>query len=403
MTAHRVLVTDAGRASALAVVRALGRAGHHVVTAATATTTVGGASRYAAAHGTYPAPEVDGVQATAEGIVALADEHRVDLVVPVTDDALVPLVHTGAALPDGCVLAAAAPDALATAASKVATVELALALGVPVPDHELVTEPDDARGCTDRLGTPVVVKPERSRVVDADGRLRRGPVRYAWSDAEAVRAAADADQRVLVQRHHPGTGVGLGLVLDRGQATAAVQHRRTHEVPVSGGASSRRATEALDPTLMAHAEALLGALGWTGAAMAEFKVGAEGPALMELNGRLWGSLPLAVRAGCDVPGHLLAVHLDPTRPAPGAVDTGYAVGVRARNLDLELIWIGTVLAKGSGASDLVAVSRREGVAAAVDLLRGGQGDDLAAADDRRPVAVGVRHALGHAARKVIHR
>ncbi|QYG92251.1 hypothetical protein HC251_07240 [Iamia sp. SCSIO 61187] len=394
-------MTDACRGSALAVVRALGRAGHTVITADTVTTTVAGSSRYASAHGTYPAPEVAGVAATAEAIVGLAARHAVDIVIPVTDDTIVPLLATGAEMPDGCVLATADPIAVDRAGSKVETVHLARSRGVPVPDHEVVEDPSAARGSIARLGSPVVVKPDRSRLVAADGRLRRGTVSYAWTDREAVDAVVAAGQRVLLQRHHPGTGVGIGLVADHGRPVALVQHRRIHEVPVSGGASSRRETDPLDPDLADHATALLSALGWTGAAMVEFKVGPGGASLMELNGRLWGSLPLAVRSGCDVPGHLLAVHLgdEAARPA----DTDYAVGVRARNLDLELVWIGSVLAKGRRSSALVDLTRRDGVAAVVDLLRPGQGEDLLAADDRRPLAVGVRHALGHAARKVVHR
>lgn len=401
MTSRRVLVTDAGRGSALAVVRALGRAGHTVITADTAATTVGGASRYAHAHGTYPAPGSAGVEATAEAVVRLAAEHRVDLVVPVTDDTIVSLLATGADLPAGCVLATADPVAVDRAGSKVETVRLARSLDVPVPDQEVVDDPAGARGCTARLGTPVVVKPDRSRIVGDDGRLRRGSVSYAWDDDEASRAVAAAGQPVLLQRHHPGVGVGIGLVLDEGRPVALVQHQRTHEVPVSGGASSLRRTVPLDPGLAEHAAALLGALRWTGAAMVEFKVGRDGPSLMEVNGRLWGSLPLAVRAGCDIPGHLLAVHLG-ERPE-GEADTAYDVGVRARNLDLELVWIGSVLVRGRRSSPLVDLTRRDGLAAALDLLRPGQGEDLLAADDRRPLAVGVRHALGHAARKVAQR
>lgn len=402
MRTRRVLVTDAGRGSSLAVIRSLGRAGHTVITADTGASTVGGASRYASGHATYPAPDVDGVEATASAIADIAAVNDVDLIIPVTDDVIVPLLHTGIPLPERCVLAIAEPDAVAAAASKVATVDLAVLLGVPVPDHVVTDDPADGRGCIARLGAPVVVKPDRSRFVDDDGLLRRGPVRYAWSDDDAAEAIADAGQRVLLQRHHGGVGVGIGLVLDHGRPIAAVQHRRTHEVPVSGGASSRRETVPLDPRLMGHATSLLGELGWTGAAMAEFKVSPEGAVLMELNGRLWGSLPLAIRAGCDVPAHLLAVHLPDGIPGR-CPEPGYEVGVRARNLDLELVWIGSVLARGRRTSSLVEVTRRDGVAAAVDLLRPGQGDDLHARDDRRPMAVGVRHALGHVARKAVHR
>ncbi len=77
--------------------------------------------------------------------------------------------------------------------------------------------------------------------------------------------------------------------------------------------------------------------------------------------------------------------------------------VTARNLDLELVWIGSVLARGRASSDLVEVRRRDGVVAVGDLFRRGQGDDLAARDDLGPVLTGVRRALGHAARKAVLR
>jgi predicted ATP-grasp superfamily ATP-dependent carboligase len=43
-------------------------------------------------------------------------------------------------------------------------------------------------------------------------------------------------------------------------------------------------------------------LDWSGVAMVEFKAPPDGPpVLMEVNPRLWGTLPLYVRAGADVP------------------------------------------------------------------------------------------------------
>jgi len=128
-------------------------------------------------------------------------------------------------------------------------------------------------------------------------------------------------------------------------------------------------------------------------------VGDGGPAFMEINGRLWGSLPLAVLAGCDLPARMLEVHLGDPDACRSRLDTDYRAGVVSRNLDLELVWIGSVLSRGRRGSDLVSFDRRDGLLAAVDLLRPGQGDDLAAPDDRRPVLTGVRRALGHAAQK----
>jgi hypothetical protein len=48
---------------------------------------------------------------------------------------------------------------------------------------------------------------------------------------------------------------------------------------------------ATDPRLMECAERLLSAAQWEGPAMVEFKITSDGtPYLMEINGRLWGSL-----------------------------------------------------------------------------------------------------------------
>src|SRR5690606_33109287 len=154
--------------------------------------------------------------------------------------------------------------------------ELARQLGVAVPDDLLLAHPDDADGVVQKLGSPVVVKPDRSRVIGSDDRLRKGSVSYAWSDDDVRRALAAAGQPVLAQRYHPGSGHGVGVVRHRGRPLVAVAHRRLHEVPVSGGASSRRESVDPDPGEMRDALALLGELRWTGAAMVEFKVSDAG-------------------------------------------------------------------------------------------------------------------------------
>src|SRR4029453_10687251 len=77
------------------------------------------------------------------------------------------------------------------------------------------------------------------------------------------------------------------------------QHRRLHELPLSGGGSTYRVSQAVDQRLRDYASALMAALDWTGVAMVEFRVDRQtGDAvLMEINGRFWGSLPLSSRAG----------------------------------------------------------------------------------------------------------
>jgi len=148
---------------------------------------------------------------------------------------------------------------------------------------------------------------------------------------------------VLLQEYYRGSGQGVELLMHQGRPLAAFQHKRLREVPVNGGASAFRESVPLEPELYHHSVRLLETLSWTGLAMVEFKVGAEGPKLMEINGRVWGSLPLAVRAGMDFPGRLADLLLDGPPPEGTPVATDYRRGLRARNLRLDVGWIGAVL------------------------------------------------------------
>jgi predicted ATP-grasp superfamily ATP-dependent carboligase len=148
---------------------------------------------------------------------------------------------------------------------------------------------------------------------------------------------------VLLQEYHSGDGYGVELLMFEGQPICAFQHKRLHEVPITGGASSLRESVNLDPILYEHSRRMLAALNWTGLAMVEFKLTEDGMCLMEINGRVWGSLPLAVHSGMDFPAHLAELYLSESPTVPPEPDTQYRVGVRARNLNLDIVWLLSVL------------------------------------------------------------
>lgn len=80
--------------------------------------------------------------------------------------------------------------------------------GVPVPEHRLADDAEDAVRCAERLGYPVVVKPAdrdggqgvKAHVLDADG------VRKAYA------AAASVSQRILVEQHITGRDYRIQVV-----------------------------------------------------------------------------------------------------------------------------------------------------------------------------------------------
>ena len=380
----RVLVTDAARGSAIAIIQSLGRRGIGVVAADADPRAPGLKSRYADAAVVYPSPK-DDPEAMVRTLLRAATEHAVDLIVPATDDVILPLTRARERFNGVCALALADPAALATASDKLATLELARRLDIPTPRTALVTTIDEAVREADGIGWPVVLKPRASRNYE-NGGVARFTVEYAERRETLVEQMRRFEGRcaVLLQQYYAGEGHGIEVLADRGRPLAAFQHRRLREVPITGGASSFRESVALDPDLLRHSLRLLEDLDWTGLAMVEFKVGREGPLLMEVNGRIWGSLPLAVKSGMDFPARLAELYLDGPPNGRARLDTGYRVGVRSRNLDLEILWIIAAARRRRAYPFLPAPDRREAARVALRLLTPRDGYDILALDDPRP-------------------
>lgn len=397
----RILVTDARLPSAIAVIRSLGRSEHYVIAADSSRRSPGFYSRYAAARARYPAPEAD-AEAYLERMLAVARAERVDLVVPVTDEAILPLDAARERFDGVSALALPPREAFARARDKQQTLELARTLDVPTPATAVVTTVEEARREAARLGWPVVLKPLASRVVNAEGEIAALVVAYAGGFArlESHMRRFEGLCPVLIQSYTEGDAVGVELLLQNGRPLAAFQHRRLREVPVTGGASSLRESVALDPVLYDYAARLLGALRWTGLAMVEFKVGDDGPVLMEINGRIWGSLALAVRAGMDFPARMAEVYLNGQPTLDGRPDTTYTVGVRTRNIDLELVWIASVLRGARRYPFLRMPRRREALIAALRLPDPSLGYDTLVRDDPLPGLVELPRVVAKLRRKL---
>ncbi len=386
------LVTDTERGSAVAVIRALHAEGWRVVAAATHRSAPGLHSRSTYARLVHADPaEVPDL--AAQQITAAIREHQCQLVFPITD--LMLRLCRRAALPRSAVVAAAPPENYEAASDKWATVEAARRLAIPVPDSRLANSAAEVRTAAMELGWPVVLKPRWS-VTEDHGSFQRHDVTIAEGPDQLTRAEEDTPGGIIVQGFHSGAGVGVELLLDQGKVLAAFQHRRLREYPIGGGPSSLRVSEALDPDLLAWSTQLLGELKWTGLAMVEFKVGKNGPSLMEINARVWGSMPLATRSGVDFPALAAAVHLGRpplTGPAP------YRVGVRSRDLRLEMMWIAAVMRGGPPLVDGPRPSRWSALSAAMRLPLPGDGYDVVTFRDPGASMADIRQAVRHLLRK----
>lgn len=299
----RILVTDAENRAALAVTRSLGRAGHHVAVAHHRHPTLASSSRYCKQRLVVPDALVD-PGAFVNGISEAVSEHALDAVIPVSDITTLTLAQAVDAGTLHSRICTPAYAQLELAADKQKTLELGRQLGVPVPRSVVVSARGQAFDEPD-FPFPVVVKPARSRVW-GDGRWHFNSVCYAHS-RDHLRTILDSLEEpqypVLVQERIEGPGIGVFACYDHGRLLALFSHRRIREKPPSGGVSVLRESVPVDPTAGAHARALLETLQWHGVAMVEFKQDKRDGRLklMEINGRLWGSLQLAIDAGVDFP------------------------------------------------------------------------------------------------------
>lgn len=334
-----MLVTDVSDPPGLTVVRSLGRAGWDVI----ATESIGSRpsgtpsrfrSRWASHTVAVPDPELDG-RATGRVLGQLAAEHDVDLIFPVTDKSILAVLDHGTV--GDRPVAVPRREALEAAWDKTATVALATSLGVPVPRSISFETSGEAQAAAADMGCRAVLKPRRSHEWQGDGSIVTRSVHMLhcagdWTEAHE----ADSATGGMVQEYLPGFGVGVEILARRGQVEVAFQHRRIHEVPLDGGMSARRVAEQPDPELLEHARRLVEALGWDGLIMVEFRMTPDGPRLMELNGRVWGSMALPVRAGVDFPRMAADLHLgrEPNGDASALIE-----GLECVNFGLELRWL----------------------------------------------------------------
>lgn len=203
----------------------------------------------------------------------------------------------------GCRILTPRAKPLATVLDKSATLAAARPLGIDIPDSWQPVRGEDFAARAARLTYPVVVKwADPAAIHDRLAAARLAFVKADYArDPATLLALLDRYRPLgawpLVQGYCRGSGLGQMLYMEDGRATLRFQHRRLHEWPPEGGVSTLCAAEPLDrhAAQMVRSEALLAAIGWEGPAMVEYR---HDPAtgrywLMEINGRFWGSLPLA--------------------------------------------------------------------------------------------------------------
>ncbi|MFM9853744.1 MAG: carboxylate--amine ligase [Sphingomonadaceae bacterium] len=302
MTRHPVaIILGVDTPIGLTVVRELGRHGVPVHGIGNSAGSIGAASRFCASFSQRPRG-----QELAQWLPGIIAKTGAAALLAVSENDLVAL----AALPGiigECRILTPRAAMLDLVLDKRKTLAHAAALGIDTPASWSPSRGDDFETHILTLTYPVILKwPDPTRVMA--GLDRHGiafqKAEFA-SDPGALMAILDRYQPLgewpLVQGYCPGAGLGQMLFMSGGRATLRFQHRRLHEWPPEGGVSTLCRAEPLARHVdqMHQSEALLCAIGWEGPAMVEYRHDPQTGRywLMEINGRFWGSLPLAWHCG----------------------------------------------------------------------------------------------------------
>jgi len=179
----RILVTDAHELPGLGAIRSLGRAGHHVIAGYPARVQgltalqrpASTYSRYCSAHRTYPDPWLTQPEFCSW---LLANAAAVDLVLPITEAALVAAASCRAQLPSSAAIIAPSAASLDYTLSKRRATARALALGIPCPPTAFSLEEASS------MQAPCIVRTDNRLM--ADGSYRRGRNWYVENSSKLM-------------------------------------------------------------------------------------------------------------------------------------------------------------------------------------------------------------------------
>jgi len=190
---------------------------------------------------------------------------------------------------------------------KARTMELAGQLEVPIPQTYIVLGERDIEAASSDISFPAIVKPRHSATWNGALGIN-GTVQFVHSAEElksvVLRLKNQTGEFPIIEEYIQGEEYGVEVFVMDGKVLQWFAHKRIRSLSPTGGASVVKESIEVPSDLKEHSSKLMQALSWSGVAMIEFKRDSnkENKALLiEINGRFWGSLPLAVSAGIPFP------------------------------------------------------------------------------------------------------
>jgi len=188
-------------------------------------------------------------------------------------------------------------DSLMKAHDKISANSIAEKVKVPIPYIYDIKSYDELETKKKSFVYPIVLKLSNSNAAKG--------VFYAHNYNELKQIYKEnysEENQLYIQEYVDGEGYGASFLYDQGKVITGFVHKRLIEKTYTGGVSVKRIS-VKNMMLYDYGKQILDSLNWNGPAMIEFKYNEElnRAWFIEINARYWGSLPLPIAAGLDIP------------------------------------------------------------------------------------------------------
>jgi predicted ATP-grasp superfamily ATP-dependent carboligase len=249
-----------------------------------------------------------------------------DTLVPTDDQTLMAMMEHYDDFKGMVQIACPPPEITRLILNKTLTLEIAQKCNIRVPSTTVISNSEQLSKLVGQLPFPWILKPAEKETREEE--TKSYTLATATEIALKFPTFREFKPSMLLQEYCPGEGVGVEMLMHKGNCLAVFQHRRLKELPHTGGVSVTAIAEMPNPALVDSSLSLLQAMRWEGVAMVEYKIDpSNGCAiLMEVNGRYWGSISLPISAGVDFPlYHWQLMHGEQPQ-----IPSTYAVGTKWR-------------------------------------------------------------------------
>lgn len=303
----KTLLTDAHYDYTVAIIRYLAKKGIDVYTIGDSRKNLASLSIYC--KNNFVGPNLADENAYAQFIIDLVKKNHFDLLIPISYKATKIISQNRKKIEKYTNLVIADSEKLENAFNKYRTLNIAEELGIPIPETFLIKTLDDLNMIAPKLRYPVVIKPS----IEIGG----GGCRYPKTQHELLSYYNELYEKYnlnissapMIQEYVNGDSYtyGFAALYQEGKCKNIFMHREIRSIPVTGG-TGVYLESIYDNKLIEYGTKLLDSLSWHGVALVEFKKNAIGEyVLMEINAKIWASIEVALKAGCNLPYRLCQV------------------------------------------------------------------------------------------------